>query len=81
MIMFAIALTGVANALFWRKNFRYAIILFVIFGPIITPDSSGITMWLVTLPMLLLHFTAMIVIEKREKREQTTKPELNPSLL
>lgn len=69
MIMYAIALTGVLNALFWRKNLRYAIILFVIFGAIITPDGSGITMWLVTLPMLLLYFIAMIVIENREKRE------------
>jgi sec-independent protein translocase protein TatC len=69
MITYAIALTGVFNALFWRKNFRYAIILFVIFGAIISPDGSGITMWLVTLPMLLLYFIGMIVIEKREKRE------------
>lgn len=69
MIMYAIALTGVLNALFWRKNLRYAIILFVIFGAIITPDGSGITMWLVTLPMLLLYFIGMIVIENREKRE------------
>lgn len=69
MIMYAIALTGVLNALFWRKNFRYAIILFVIFGAIITPDGSGITMWLVTLPMLLLYFIGMIIIENREKRE------------
>ena len=69
MIMYAIALTGVLNALFWRKNFRYAIILFVIFGAIITPDGSGITMWLVTLSMLLLYFIGMIVIENREKRE------------
>jgi sec-independent protein translocase protein TatC len=36
---------------------------------IITPDGSGITMWLVTLPMLLLYFIGMIVIENREKRE------------
>jgi sec-independent protein translocase protein TatC len=43
--------------------------LFVIFGAIITPDESGITMWLVTLPMLLLYFIGMIVIENREKRE------------
>ena len=69
MIMYAIALTGIVNALFWRKNFRYAIILFVIFGAIITPDGSGITMWLVTLPMLLLYVIGMIVIEKREKEE------------
>ncbi|MDQ3838548.1 MAG: twin-arginine translocase subunit TatC [Thermoproteota archaeon] len=74
MIMYAIALTGIVDSHFWRKNFRYAIILFVIFGALITPDGSGITMWLVTLPMLLLYFIGMIVIEKREKRELAKSP-------
>jgi sec-independent protein translocase protein TatC len=69
MIMYAVALTGAVDAKFWRKNFRYAIIIFVIFGALITPDGSGITMWLVTLPMLLLYFIGIIVIENREKRE------------
>jgi sec-independent protein translocase protein TatC len=69
MIMYAVALTGIVDAKFWRKNFRYAIILFVIFGALITPDGSGITMWLVTLPMLLLFAIGMVVIERREKRE------------
>jgi sec-independent protein translocase protein TatC len=69
MVMYAVALTGVVDARFWRKNFRYAIILFVIFGALITPDGSGITMWLVTLPMLLLFVIGMVVIENREKRE------------
>lgn len=67
MVMYAVALTGVADAKFWRKNFRYAIILFVIFGALITPDGSGITLWLVALPMLLLYFIGMVVIENREK--------------
>jgi sec-independent protein translocase protein TatC len=69
MVMYAVALTGVVDAKFWRKNFRYAIILFVIFGALITPDGSGITLWLVALPMLLLYFIGMVVIENREKRE------------
>jgi sec-independent protein translocase protein TatC len=69
MVMYAVALTGLVDAKFWRKNFRYAIILFVIFGALITPDGSGITMWLVTLPMLLLFVIGMVVIENREKRE------------
>jgi sec-independent protein translocase protein TatC len=69
MIMYAVALTGAIDAKFWRKNFRYAIILFVIFGALITPDGSGITLWLVALPMLLLYFIGMVVIENREKRE------------
>jgi sec-independent protein translocase protein TatC len=69
MIMYAVALTGAIDAKFWRKNFRYAIILFVIFGALITPDGSGITLWLVALPMLLLYFIGMVVIENKEKRE------------
>jgi sec-independent protein translocase protein TatC len=69
MVMYAVALTGVVDAKFWRKNFRYAIILFVIFGALITPDGSGITLWLVALPMLLLYFIGLVVIENREKRE------------
>lgn len=68
MVMYAIALTGTVDAIFWRNNFRYAIIVFVIFGALITPDGSGITMWFVTLPMLLLYVIGMVVIERKEKQ-------------
>jgi sec-independent protein translocase protein TatC len=69
IIMYAIALTGAVDAVFWRNNFRYAIIVFVIFGAVITPDGSGITMWFVTLPMLLLYVIGIIVIERRQKQK------------
>lgn len=75
MIMYAVALTGAVDAKFWRKNFRYAIIFFVIFGALITPDGSGITMWLVALPMLLLYYIGIVVIENREKRELEKHPQ------
>jgi sec-independent protein translocase protein TatC len=45
-IMYALSLTGVVDAAFWKKNFRYAVIIFVIFGAIITPDGGGISKWL-----------------------------------
>jgi sec-independent protein translocase protein TatC len=64
--MYAIALTEIVDALFWRKIWIcYYSLCNVIFDAIITPDGSGITMWLVTLPMLLLYVIGMIVIEKR----------------
>src|SRR5919109_2508441 len=69
MIMYAIALTGTVDAVFWRNNLRYAIIVFVIFGALVTPDGSGITMWFVTLPMLLLYVIGMVVIERKERRK------------
>ncbi len=69
MIMYAIALTGVVDAKFWRNNIRYAVIMVVIFGALITPDGSGVTMWLVTLPMLGLYVVGMVAIERRQKKK------------
>ena len=68
VFMYAISLTGVTDASFWRKNFRYAIIIFVIFGAVITPDGSGITMWLMTGPMLALYLVGLAVIERKQRK-------------
>lgn len=67
VFMYAISLTGVTDASFWRKNFRYSVIIFVIFGAVITPDGSGITMWLMTGPMIGLYLVGLVVIERRER--------------
>ena len=34
--------------------------LLVAIGAIITPDASGITMWLITIPMMLLYFVGYV---------------------
>jgi sec-independent protein translocase protein TatC len=67
VIMYAISLTGIIDASFWRKNFRYAILVFVVFGAVITPDGSGITMWLMTGPMIGLYLAGLVIIERKEK--------------
>jgi sec-independent protein translocase protein TatC len=66
VIMYAINMTGVVGAKFWRKNFRYALVIFVIFGAVITPDGSGITMWFVAGPMILLYLVGVMVINRRK---------------
>ena len=43
VVMYAISLTGIVDLKFWKNNFRYAAIILVIFGALITPDGSGIT--------------------------------------
>lgn len=63
-IMYALSLTGVVDAGFWKKNFRYAVIIFVIFGAIITPDGGGISMWLVVAPMILLYLAGLMVVKR-----------------
>jgi len=66
IIMYAINMTGAVDPKFWRKNFRYAVIVLVIFGAVITPDGSGITMWFVTGPMILLYLLGVIIINRKK---------------
>jgi sec-independent protein translocase protein TatC len=65
ILMYGISLTDIISPRFWRANFRYAVLILVIFGALITPDGSGVTMWFVSIPMLLLYLAGMIIVEKR----------------
>ena len=73
LIMYAVTAAGLTDTKFWRKNIRYAIIIIVIFGAIITPDGSGVTMWFIAGPMIALYLAGMITIERREQKIRTFK--------
>lgn len=77
IIMYAISLTGVVGEKFWRDNFRYAILAFVILGAAITPDGSGITMWFVAAPMILLYLMGMLAIRRRERSRNNNNNNAN----
>jgi sec-independent protein translocase protein TatC len=72
LVMYAISGTGMIDAGFWRKNIRYAIVIIVIFGAVITPDGSGVTMWFIAGPMIALYFAGMIIIERKERKKLNT---------
>ena len=72
LIMYAVSGTGMVDADFWRKNTRYAIVIIVIFGAVITPDGSGVTMWFIAGPMIALYFAGMIIIERKERKKLNT---------
>ncbi len=65
ILMYGISLTEAVSPQFWRSNFRYAVIIIVIFGAVITPDGSGVTMWFVAGPMIALYSPGMVVVERR----------------
>jgi len=69
LIMYAISGSGMVDANFWRKNIRYAIVIIVIFGAVITPDGSGVTMWFIAGPMIALYIAGMAIIERRERKQ------------
>jgi sec-independent protein translocase protein TatC len=66
IIMYLLSLSGLTDSKFWQKNFRYAIIIITIFGAVITPDGSGVTMWFVALPMIALYAIGIIAIRRKE---------------
>jgi len=69
LIMYATTVSGMTDAKFWRKNLRYAIVILVVFGAVITPDGTGVTMWFIALPMIALYIIGMLVIERKVPKQ------------
>lgn len=67
VIMYGLSLTGLVDSTFWSKNLRYAIVILAIFGALITPDGSGITMWFVSIPMIVLYLMGIVIIRRAER--------------
>jgi len=61
IFMLLLTKLGIIKADFWKKNWRYAILTFLIFSAVITPDGTGITMLILSLPLIALYFTGMII--------------------
>jgi sec-independent protein translocase protein TatC len=70
LIMYILSSTGLLDNRFWIKNFKYALILIVIFGAVITPDGSGLTMWFISLPMLFLYFLGILLIKLKVRKDK-----------
>lgn len=67
LIMFFVSFTGLVGLEFWIKNFKYALLIIIIFGAVITPDGSGITMWFISGPMLLLYAIGVLIIKLKNR--------------
>lgn len=72
LVMYAISASEMVDSNFWRKNIRYAIVIIVIFGAVITPDGTGVTMIFVAGPMIALYAAGMIFIERKERKKLNT---------
>jgi sec-independent protein translocase protein TatC len=65
LIMFFLSYSGLVGLKFWIRNFKFALLIIIIFGAIITPDGSGITMWFISVPMLVLYLVGILLIRLR----------------
>lgn len=70
LVMWGLTRIGLVDPSFWRRNWRFAVVGFFIFGAIVTPDGSGVTMLLVALPMALLYGVGLIMATASARRAQ-----------
>lgn len=55
VVMYGLSAVGIVSAAFWQRHWRVATAAIFVFGALITLDGSGVTMMLVSLPMLFLY--------------------------
>jgi sec-independent protein translocase protein TatC len=57
---------GVTDRDTWKDNWRYAFLIFLVLSAIITPDGSGITMIMLSLPLTGLYFVGSVSGARRD---------------
>jgi len=71
VFIYALTRLGVVRAAAWRKHWRGAVIGALVFGMVITPDNSGITMMLIALPMIGLYLGGAFFASRWETHRDT----------
>ncbi len=72
VFIYALTRLGVVRAEAWRRHWRGAVLGSLVFGMIVTPDNSGITMLLIALPMVALYFGGTYFAGRWERRADRT---------
>ncbi len=67
VVMYGLSALGIVDAAFWKRHWRFATVAIFIFGAVITPDGSGVTMMLVSIPMLFLYVGGYVAIRLRAR--------------
>jgi sec-independent protein translocase protein TatC len=63
---------GLVDSDFWKKNWKYAFFIILVFSAIITPDGTGITMTMLTLPLIGLYSLGAMISKKGRVNKNST---------
>ncbi len=74
VFLYALTRLGVVRASAWRRHWRGAVLGAFVFGMIVTPDNSGITMTLIALPMIALYLGGAYFAGRWERRRDDAGP-------
>ena len=69
VFVYALTRLGVVRADAWRRHWRGAVVGSLVFGMVITPDNSGITMLLIAAPMIALYLGGAWFAVRWERRQ------------
>ncbi len=61
VIMALLSYSGLVDPDLYRRGWRFAVIAIFIFAAVITPDASGVTMFIVAAPMVALYVVGWLV--------------------
>jgi sec-independent protein translocase protein TatC len=64
LIMWLLTRLGVVEADYWRRNIRLAIVAILVFAAMVTPDGTGITMFLLAAPLTLLYVAGYVMARR-----------------
>ncbi len=73
VFVYALTRLGIVRGGTWMKHWRGAILGSLVFGMVITPDNSGITMLLIATPMMALYFGGAYFAARWERRAGETR--------
>jgi sec-independent protein translocase protein TatC len=73
VFVYTLTRLGLVKAAAWRQHWRGAVIGALVFGMVITPDNSGITMLLVAAPMIALYLGGAYFAGRWERSSDTRR--------
>lgn len=71
ILMYGLSALGIVSAEFWKRHWRLATAGILVFGALITPDGSGLTMMLVAIPMLVLYVVGYVFARRASAARET----------
>jgi sec-independent protein translocase protein TatC len=74
VFIYALTRLRVVKAAAWRKHWRGAVLGSLVFGMIVTPDNSGITMLIIAAPMVGLYFAGAYFAGRWESQRTELPP-------
>ncbi|MEM0158058.1 MAG: Sec-independent protein translocase TatC [Thermoplasmataceae archaeon] len=83
VFMYGLTRTRLVPADYWMRNWRWAVVVSLIFGLIFSPGVLGVTMILMAIPMIALYFVGLYFARRWERKQendvsQTVSESLQP---